>query len=163
MVDKIKEGWFRAIVEQAPDAVIFADRDGITRIWNLGAEAVFGYSEAEVLGKSLDLIIPEQLRRAHWEGFHRAVEAGNTRLGRQALATRSIHKNGNKLYLDLTFGIVKNESGQVVGAMAVAREITSRYLAEVDMRKHVLELEEKLKALSKHDSSGPLLSSENRG
>ncbi|MGH8743472.1 MAG: PAS domain S-box protein [Burkholderiales bacterium] len=46
MVDKIKEDWFQAIVEQAPDAVIFADRDGITRIWNLGAEAVFGYSEA---------------------------------------------------------------------------------------------------------------------
>ena len=63
----------QSIVEQAPDAIIFSDRDGAIQIWNRGAETVFGYAAAEVLGKSLDVIIPERLRHAHSEGFRRAV------------------------------------------------------------------------------------------
>jgi PAS domain S-box-containing protein len=56
---------YQAIVEQGPDAIIFADRDGSIQVWNRGAETVFGYAAAEVLGKSLDVIIPERLRHAH--------------------------------------------------------------------------------------------------
>src|SRR5262245_47180538 len=57
------------IVEEMPDAVIFADREGAIRLWNRGAEAMFGYSAAEALGKSLDLIVPERHRSRHWEGY----------------------------------------------------------------------------------------------
>jgi PAS domain S-box-containing protein len=57
-----------AIVEQAPDAIIFADREGLIRVWNRGAQHLFGYAAAEVIGRTLDVIIPERLRLAHWMG-----------------------------------------------------------------------------------------------
>jgi PAS domain S-box-containing protein len=88
---------FQAIVEQAPDAIIFADRDGAIRVWNRGAETIFGYAATEVLGKSLDVIIPERLRPAHWKGFRRAIDTGHTKYGNRVLTTRSVHKNGSKL------------------------------------------------------------------
>jgi PAS domain S-box-containing protein len=63
--------WFEAIVEQAPAAIILADREGLIRVWNRASEALFGFGAAEVLGRSLDVIIPEHLRKAHWEGYER--------------------------------------------------------------------------------------------
>ncbi len=120
---------YQAIVEQATEAVIFADRDGAIRVWNRGAEAIFGYAAAEVLGKSLDLIIPERLRRAHWEGFRRAIDSGNTKHGARVLTTRSVHKDGRKLYLDLSFGLIKDAAGVVAGALAVGRDCTAREAA----------------------------------
>ena len=128
---------FQAIVEQAPDAIIFADRGGAIRVWNSGAETVFGYTAAEVLGKSLDVIIPERLRGAHWEGFRRAIETGQTKHGNRVLTTRSIHKNGSKLYVDLSFGLVSDEAGAVIGAIAVGRDGTARYLSEGASRARV--------------------------
>ena len=89
---------FEALVEQTPDAIIFADCDGMIRVWNRGAETVFGFSAAEVIGSSLDVIIPERFRRAHWEGFHQAIERGHTQHGGQVRTTRSIHKLGHTLY-----------------------------------------------------------------
>ena len=121
---------FQAIVEQAPDAIIFADRDGAIRVWNRGASTVFGYSAAEILGRSLDVIIPERLRSAHWQGFHRAIDTGRTRHGDRVLTTRSVHKNGAKLYVDMSFGLVRDATGAVLGALAVARDCTARQLKE---------------------------------
>ena len=118
----------QAIIEQAPDAVIFADREGAIRVWNRGAEALFGYGAAEVLGKSLDLIIPERLRRAHWEGYSRAIDSGQTKHGSRVLTTRSVHKDGHKLYLDLSFGLIRDAAGAIVGALATGRDCTAREL-----------------------------------
>ena len=70
----------QAIVEQAADATIFADRDGAIRARNRRAEALFGYASAEVPGSSLDVIIPERLRRAHWEGSSRAARTCRSRI-----------------------------------------------------------------------------------
>jgi PAS domain S-box-containing protein len=117
---------FQAIVEQATDAIIFADREGAIRVWNRGAEAVFAYAAAEVLGKSLDVIIPERLRRAHWEGFRRAVDTGQTKYADRVLTTRSVHKNGRKLYLDLSFGLIRDSAGAIAGALAIGRDCTAR-------------------------------------
>ncbi len=121
---------YRAIVEQAPDAIVFADCDGTIRVWNRRAETVFGYSATEMLGNSLDAIIPERFRRAHWEGFRRAVDAGKTKYGDRVLTTRSQTKSGGKLYVDLSFGLVRGESGAVAGVLAVARDCTTRHLKE---------------------------------
>jgi PAS domain S-box-containing protein len=57
------------LVREAPDAIIYADPQGIIHFWNHAAERVFGYAEAEALGQSLDLIIPERLRARHWAGY----------------------------------------------------------------------------------------------
>ena len=119
---------YQAIVEQAPDAIIFADREGAIRVWNRGAEAVFGYAAAEVLGSSLDVIIPERFRRAHWDGFRRAIDTGQTKYADRVLTTRSVHKDGRKLYVDLSFGLIRNGAGAIVGALAVGRDCTGRHI-----------------------------------
>lgn len=140
---------FQSMVEQAPDAIIFADREGAIRVWNRGAETIFGHSAAEVLGGSLDVIIPERLRRAHWEGFRRAVDSGQTKYADRVLTTRSMHKNGSKLYVDLSFGLVRDGTGAVAGALAIGRDCTARYLADAALRARVLELEQQLEIASK--------------
>jgi PAS domain S-box-containing protein len=133
--EHVDSGLFQAIVEQAPDAIIFADRDGAIRVWNVGAETLFGYSAAEVLGSSLDVIIPERLRNAHWAGFRKALDSGHTKYAGQVLTTRSIHKSGNRLYVDLSFSMVRDCAGVVLGALAIGRDCTARYLADHEQKK----------------------------
>jgi len=140
---------YQAIVEQAAEAIILADRSGLVTLWNRGAQTVFGWTAAEVLGRSLDVIIPERLRRAHWDGYRRAMDSGATKHGGRVLATRSMHKNGSKLYVDLSFAVVKDPSGAVIGALAVGRDVTARYLAENELRAQIRALEEKLAAAPK--------------
>jgi PAS domain S-box-containing protein len=113
---------FRLVVDQGPDAVIFADRQGVIQIWNNAAVDLFGYLPKEAIGRSLDIIIPEHLRHAHWESFGKAVSSGHTKHGRRALKTRATHKAGQKLYVSLAFSVVKDREGKAIGAMATARE-----------------------------------------
>ncbi len=112
----------RAIVAQAPDAVIFADREGTIRVWNARAEALFGHAADEATGKSLDLIIPPHLRAAHWHGYHRAIAAGRTRSDGKPMLTRATHKDGGKLYVEIAFAIVRGGLHEVLGALATARK-----------------------------------------
>jgi PAS domain S-box-containing protein len=100
------------------DELIFADRKGVIRRWTAAAEALFGYTQAEALGKSLDLIIPEHLRAAHWRGYDAAIASGRTRLNEKPMRTRAVHKDGGKVYLDMAFSLVKDEKGEVLGALA---------------------------------------------
>ncbi len=118
------------ILRDVADALIYADAQGIIRAWNPAATALFGFTEAEALGQSLDLIIPKHLRTAHWRGYYAALNAGHTRFGGQVRTTRSLHKDGRKLYVDMSFSVVTNGEGEVLGSAAMARDATERYLAE---------------------------------
>lgn len=139
----------QAIVEQSSEAIIFADLAGAIRLWNRGAEMLFGYTAAEALGQSLDLIIPERLRQAHWDGFNRAIEARRTKYGDRVLTTRSMRKDGRKLYVDLSFGLVKDPGGTVAGAFAVGRDCTERYQSDNALKARLRELEEKVDRVSR--------------
>ncbi len=132
---------FQAIVEQAPDAIIFADREGAIRIWNRGAEKLFGYAAVEVIGANLDLIIPESLRQAHWSGFARAIASGRTRHDGRATVTRSMHKDGTKLYVELSFAVIVDASGAATGALAIGRDATTRRESERTLRDRIAALE----------------------
>lgn len=148
-----------AIVDQAPDAIVFADREGLIRVWNSGAEKLFGFARAEVEGQSLDVIIPERLRRAHWEGFDRAIATGRTKNDGRATITRSMRKDGAKLYIDVSFSLVKDATGAVVGALAIARDAGARQDAERTMRARIGELEAALEKHRVHDTRpGPTAS-----
>jgi PAS domain S-box-containing protein len=111
----------RSLIEQAPDAMIFADREGAIRVWNARAEAIFGYAAGEAIGLSLDLIIPPHLRAAHWHGFHSAIASGRTRLDGKPIVTRAVHKDGSKLYVEIAFAIITGDANEVAGALAIAR------------------------------------------
>jgi len=132
------------LIDQAPDAVIFAGSDGVIQVWNAAAERIFGYSEEEALGQSLDLIVPERFREAHWTGYERALADGTTKYAGQSLPTRSQRKDGTTIYVELTFAIIHDAAGQTIGALAHARDITERFARERDQREHVRELEARL-------------------
>lgn len=135
------------IVDQAWEGVIFADTAGIIRVWNRSAETLFGFSAAEALGASLDLIIPERFRRAHWAGFDKALERGRTQHGGLVRTTRALHKDGRKLYVELSFGIITADNGEVLGSLGVARAGNDRYQAELDSRQRIAALQAEVAAL----------------
>jgi PAS domain S-box-containing protein len=114
------------ILEQTTDALIYSDREGKVGRWNAAAQSLFGFTAAEALGQSLDIIIPEHMRTAHWAGFDKAVASGTTRLAGRPSLTRAVHKSGAKLYVEMTFALVKDEAGTVIGSVAVARDATER-------------------------------------
>ena len=128
------QGLYGAILQQAADAIIFADREGVVRLWNQGAEAIFGYAAAEAIGQGLSLIIPEPLRRAHDQGFERAMASGQLRNAGRVLTTRARGKDGGRLYIDFSFSLVTDAGGAVVGAVAIGRDCTATWLEKAAQR-----------------------------
>ena len=112
------------------EAVIHTDRQGLIELWNPAGETMFGFSTAEAIGQSLDIIIPERLREAHWRGFHAAIASGRTRLNGRPTVTRALHKSGATLYVEMSFAMVCATSGEVIGSVAVARDATERVQRE---------------------------------
>ncbi len=129
------------ILRAMPEAMIFADLQGLIQRWNPGAETVFGFTAAEAIGQSLDLIIPERLRKAHWEGFNKAIARSGTLPGRTSMITRSLHKSGEPIYVDMSFSMVKDAQGQLLGSLAVARDATARFTEEKNLRKQLAEFQ----------------------
>lgn len=122
------------IVEQMAEAVVYADRNGVIERWNRGAVATFGYTASEALGQNLDLMIPEHLRAAHWRGFEAAMATGTMRLQGRPTLTRGLHKSGTKLYVEMSFSLVCDDAGKVLGSVAVARDVTERIEREKPAR-----------------------------
>jgi PAS domain S-box-containing protein len=120
----------RKIVDGAPDAMVFADGAGIIRLWNSGAEAIFGYGESEAIGQSLDLIIPEKLRKRHWEGYQKVIESGVSRYSRELLAVPAMRKDGERISVEFSIVLVRSPEGNVAGTAAVMRDVTARWQRE---------------------------------
>jgi PAS domain S-box-containing protein len=109
--------------------MIFADRSGTIRRWNLASAVLFGLTAAEALGQNLDLIVPGHLRAAHWRGFDDAMANGVLKLQGRPTLTRALHKSGRKLYIEMTFALVAVD-GVAQGAVAMARDVTERVLRQ---------------------------------
>ena len=110
-----------AVLDQMADAVIVADRSGKIQRWNRAATALFGYEATEAVGSSVELIIPERLREPHRRGFETAMASGVLKLSGRPTLTRAQHKNGRRLYIEMSFALVKEGDGSPVGSVAVAR------------------------------------------
>lgn len=132
------------LLNQAPDAVIFADLEGNVQYWNAAAERIFGFTTTDATGANLDIIVPEKFREAHWTGFERAITARETKYVGQALPTRALHADGHEFYVELSFAIVLDASGDALGALAHARDITERFNKDRDTRRRLRELEQLL-------------------
>ena len=135
-------GLFRQIVEEIPEAVIFADRQGMVRLWNRAAETMFGYSADEALGQSLDLIVPERFRARHWEGYRHVMATGVTSYGQRLLAVPAMRKDGQRISIEFSIALLKDERGEVTGAAAVIRDVTARWQAERELKRRLAALEE---------------------
>ena len=131
------------IVEKAADAIIFADTEGIIRLWNSGAEAIFGYSAEEAIGETLDLIVPEKLRERHWEGYRKVMETGVTRYGSELLAVPALNKDDSRMSVEFTIVLLKDDSGKPQGTAAIMRDVTKRWQKEKELKKRLAALEGK--------------------
>lgn len=129
------------VLAQTADALIFSDCEGKIRIWNAAAEALFGFPGSAAIGQSLDLIIPERLRAAHWEGFHRAIATRHTRLAGKAVITRAMTAAGAPIYVEMSFALVHDERGEVLGSVAMARDATERRERERTLQQRMRALE----------------------
>lgn len=117
----------QAILAARADAIVAADRDGVIRFWNPGAERIFGFLAEEAEGRSLDLIIPERLRERHWQGFRQVVATGESRYGEtEVLAVPAIRKDGVTISIEFTIVPLKSE-GRMIGMAAIMRDVTKRF------------------------------------
>lgn len=129
------------IIDGSQDAIVFADRDGVIRLWNSGAKAMFGYSADEALGQSLDLIVPDNLRERHWEGYRKVMETGVAKYGAELLAVPAIKKDGTRISVEFTIVLVRDTSGKPFGTAAIMRDVTKRWQKEKELKKRLAELE----------------------
>jgi PAS domain S-box-containing protein len=117
----VNEVLYAALAAQMADALIYADREGRIRVWNAAAENLFGFTAEAALDQSLELIIPEHLRPAHWAGYHRALQAGRTRGAGRPTLTKALTASGETIYVEMTFAVISDSEGRPLGSVAVAR------------------------------------------
>lgn len=132
------------IIENAPDAILYVDSKGLIQHWNSGAERIFGFPSSEAIGQSLDLIIPEKLRGRHWDGYFKVMASGQSKYGTDLLSVPSLHRDGQRLSIDFSIVMLKNQQGQVEGIAAIMRDMSAQRQKEKEMREKVAALEEQL-------------------
>ena len=138
----VTEEWLAAaVVKESAEAIVVTDPAGLIRLWNDGAARIFGYSAAEVMGQSLDVIIPEKLRERHWTGYFQTMATGYTRYGDKLLSVPATHRDGQRLSIEFSVALLRDDAGPIVGISAVMREITERRNAEKELRTKLAELE----------------------
>jgi len=118
------------LVNDAPDAILISDREGIIRFWNSGAERIFGHTAAEALGQSLDLIIPENLRKRHWEGYWQVMTTGETKYKTGLLSAPGIRKDGSRVSLEFSMVLLHDENGAMRGSASIMRDVTEHWQKE---------------------------------
>jgi PAS domain S-box-containing protein len=134
---------FEVFIQSAGDAIVAAGTDGSILLWNRAAERIFGYTEAEALGHSLDLIIPERLQTRHWEGYRRVMQTGETRYGTEVLRVPAVHKDGRRLSIAFTVALLYSSTQEIQAIAAIMRDESSRWEEEGVLRKRLAELEAK--------------------
>lgn len=139
------EAWLaHAVVRESAEAVVVTDPDGIIRLWNGGAERIFGHPAADTVGENLDVIIPEKLRGRHWAGYRQTMATGHTRYGETLLSVPATHRDGHRLSIEFSVALLRDEAGDIVGISAIMRDVTERRNAEKALRAELAELEQRL-------------------
>jgi PAS domain S-box-containing protein len=143
--EMLGERRFRDLIENAPDAILQVDSRGAIVIANRTAETIFGYSREELLGKGIDLFVPEAHRASHAGHRKSFASAGISRPMGQGLDLRARRKNGTEFPVEISLSPVHTEDG--VNVTAVIRDVTDRKRTEQQVRSlqesYMMELETK--------------------
>lgn len=140
------ERLLQQMMDEANDALLMVDLQGIIRYWNRGAQRLFQHTATEAVGQSLDLIIPENLRQRHWDGFHRVMASGETRYGTSLLTSPGLRKDGSRLSLEFSMVLLHDETGKMAGCGTVMRDVTERWQREKELKERLKSCEEHLAA-----------------
>jgi len=147
---KASEERFRSFAQSAVDAIISADHEGSILSWNKGAEVVFGYAEAEVLGQRLTLLMPERYREAHARGLERMRAGGAPRVIGKTVELHGLRKDGAEFPMELSLSTWK--TGDVTFYGGIIRDASERKRAEEALRSS----EEQLRQSQKMEAIGRL-------
>ena len=120
--------FYRTLAHNSPDAIVYADAQGIIGFWNKGAERIFGFPAGEALGQSLDIIIPNGLRKPHWSGYSETVRTGTSRYGAgDVLAVPALRKDGTRISVEFTILPFHDKAGRTLGMAVTLRDVTKRF------------------------------------
>ena len=136
---------YKQLVETSADAVMVCDADGKITLWNAASERMFGFSSAEALGQSLDIIIPQRQQARHWEGYHVTMATGVTKYGASVLRVPAVHKDGHTLSIAFTVSLMRDSNKKITGIVAIVRDESVKFAEERALRKRILDLEQELK------------------
>jgi PAS domain S-box-containing protein len=139
-MDKILE----QLLKDAPDAILVADHEGLIRFWNAGAERIFGHGAADAMGQSLDLIIPENLRGRHWEGYRRVMATGETKYKTGLLTSPGVSKDASRVSLEFSIVLLRHENGEMYGFASIMRDVTDRWHRDKGLREKLAACESEL-------------------
>ena len=135
---------FQALVTSVGDGIMASDAQGLITLWNPACERMFGFTQADALGKSLDLIIPQRQQKPHWDGYHKTMETGITKYGNDVLRVPAVHKDGHTLSIAFTVSMLHNPDGSVSAIVAVIRDESVKFAQERALKKRITELEMEL-------------------
>ena len=137
------------LVAAIGDAVMAADAAGKIVLWNPACERMFGHTEAEALGQSLDIIIPQRQQQRHWDGYDKTMQTGQTKYGNDMLKVPAVHKDGHTMSIAFTVALLKTPDDNVSSIIAVIRDESKRFAEERAQNKRLAELESQLAAVGK--------------
>jgi PAS domain S-box-containing protein len=133
-------GLGEALLTTSADAILATDRQGVIRFWNPGAARIFGFTQEEAIGGSLDSIIPDRLRKRHWDGYERVVATGETRYGAgDLLAVPAMTKDGRQISVEFTIVLLRDSAQRVIGMAAILRDVTARFEETRRLRRQLAE------------------------
>ncbi|MGC1172446.1 PAS domain-containing protein [Polaromonas sp.] len=135
---------FKQLVEAVGDAIVASDASGAITLWNPAAQRMFGFTEKEALGQSLDIIIPQRQQQRHWDGYQKTMATGQTKYGNDVLRVPAVHKDGHGLSIAFTVALLYTQDKKVSAIVAVIRDETTRFAEDRNLRKRLMELESQL-------------------
>lgn len=140
--------FYHSLAQDASDAIIYADTGGMIRFWNRGAERIFGFSEQDALEKSLDIIIPQNLRKRHWDAYAETMRTGSTRYGAgDILAVPALRKDGTQVSIEFSILPFRDKKGRMLGVAAILRDVSKRFEEIKSLRKEVAKLRSQAPAI----------------
>ena len=147
-IPELQDAQLGRLVRHLADAVVIADAMGTIVFWNTAAQAMFGWSAGEAVGRSLDLIIPERLRKRHWDGYVQVMESGHTEYGNRLLEVPAIHRDGRAISVAFTVTLLTvDDQTRPVGIAAVMRDDTQRWQERREARAEIAALRARLAAV----------------
>jgi two-component system CheB/CheR fusion protein len=136
-----RQAWLAALVESSFDAILSKDLDGTITSWNAAAERMYGYPAADVIGRSIELLVPED-RLGELRDMDAQLARGERVL---PLETVRLTRDGRRIEVQLTMSPILDEQGRVIGASGIGRDITERRRSEQRQRRLIEELNHRVR------------------
>jgi PAS domain S-box-containing protein len=126
--------YLEKLIKDAPEAILISDAEGIITFWNSGAERLFGHTVTEAVGQSLDLIIPENLRGRHWDGYRRVMATGDTKYKTGLLTSPGVKSDGSRVSLEFSMILLRDAQNNIKGCASIMRDVTERWNKEKELK-----------------------------